>query len=154
MSLLDDENILMDNVKESINNPFLVLNEYLRDFDRDGFFDADKNIIKNILSTIEIPEFRFYNYEWVIQSSEITLAVSKKYGDPDRRFIGDLITIRKKIASWSGENLRLVISINRRLIEKFINEDKNTLIYFINDLEHEYKFHFNMVTMLSVLILD
>ena len=129
MSLLDDENILMDNIKESVNNPFLVLNEYLRDFDIDGFRDADENIIKNILSAIEIPEFCFYNYEWVIQSSEITLAVSKKYGDPDRRFIGDLITIRK-INSWSGENLRLVISINRRLIEKFINEDKNILIYF------------------------
>lgn len=154
MSLLDDENILMDNVKESVSNPFLVLNEYLRDFDIDGFRDADKNTIKNILSTIEIPEFRFYNYEWVVQSSEITLAISKKYGDPDRRFIGDLITIRKKIASWSGENLRLVISINRKLIEKFINEDKNTLIYFINELEHEYKFEFNMVTLLSVLILD
>ena len=153
MSLLDDENILIDNIKESVNNPFSVLNEYLRDFDLDGFFDADKNIIKNILSAIEIPKFCFYNYEWVIQSSEITLAVSKKYGNPDRRFIGDLITIRK-INSWSYENLRLVISINRRLIEKFINEDKNTLIYFINDLEHEYKFKFNTVTMLSALILD
>ena len=63
MSLLDDENILMDNVKESVNNPFYVLNEYLRDFDIEGFFDADKNIIKNILSAIEIPEFCFYNYE-------------------------------------------------------------------------------------------
>lgn len=63
MSLLDDENILMDNVKESVNNPFLVLNEYLRDFDIDGLFDADKNTIKNILSTIKIPEFCFYNYE-------------------------------------------------------------------------------------------
>jgi hypothetical protein len=154
MSLLDDENILMDNVKESVNNPFYVLNEYLRDFDIQGFRDADKNIIKNILSAIEIPEFRFYNYEWVIQSSEITLAVSKKYGDPDRRFIGDLITIRKIIKWWSDQNTPLLIHINRKLIEKFINEDKNTLIYFINDLEHKYKFEFNMVTLMSSLILD
>lgn len=158
MSLLDDENILMDNIKKSVNNPFRILNEYLRDFGIEGFLDADKNIIKNILSTIEIPKFCFYNYEWIIQSSEITLAVSKKYGDPDRRFIGDLITIRKIIKwtgeNWLGENLPLAIYINRKLIEKFINEDKNTLIYFINGLEHEYKFEFNMVAILSVLILD
>lgn len=158
MSLLDDENILMDNIKKSVNNPFRILNEYLRDFGIEGFLDADKNIIKNILSTIEIPKFCFYNYEWIVQSSEITLAVSKKYGDPDRRFIGDLITIRKIIKwtgeNWLGENLPLAIYINRKLIEKFINEDKNTLIYFINDLEHEYKFEFNMVAILSVLILD
>jgi hypothetical protein len=154
MSLLDDENILMDNVKESVSNPFSVLNEYLRDFDIYGFFDADKNTIKNILSAIEIPEFCFYDYEWVIQSSEITLAISKKYGDPDRRFIGDLITIRKIIKWWSNQSTPLSIHINRKLIEKFINEDKNTLIYFINELEHEYKFEFNMVTLLSVLILD
>lgn len=153
MSLLDDENILMDNVKESVNNPFSVLNEYLRDFDIEGFLDADKNIIKNILSAIEIPEFHFYNYEWVIQSSEITLAVSKKYGDPDRRFIGDLITIRK-IIRWLDQSTPLGILINRKLIEKFINEDKNTLIYFINDLEHKYKFEFNMVTLMSSLMLD
>lgn len=158
MSLLDDENILTDNIKKSVNNPFRVLNEYLKDFGIEGFLDADKNIIKNILSTIEIPKFCFYNYEWIIQSSEITLAVSKKYGDPDRRFIGDLITIRKIIKwtgeNWLGENLPLAIYINRKLIEKFINEDKNTLIYFINGLEHEYKFEFNMVAILSVLILD
>ena len=153
MSLLDDENILMGDIKESINNPFYVLNEYLRDFDIEGFRDADKNIIKNILSAIEIPEFRFYNYEWVIQSSEITLAVSKKYGDPDRRFIGDLITIRN-IIRWLDQSTSLGILINRKLIEKFINEDKNTLIYFINDLEHEYKFEFNMVTLMSSLMLD
>lgn len=143
----------MDNVKESVNNPFSVLNEYLRDFDIEGFLDADKNTIKKILSVIKIPEFCFYNYEWVVQSSEITLAISKKYGDPDRRFIGDLITIRN-IIEWSDQSTRLAIYINRKLIEKFINEDKNTLIYFINELEHEYKFEFNMVTLLSVLILD
>ena len=150
----------MDNVKESVNNPFLVLNEYLRrDFDieisRDIEIshDADKNIIKNILSTIEIPKFCFYNYEWIVQSSEITLAISKKYGDPDRRFIGDLIVIRK-IIKWPDQNTPLAIYINRKLIEKFINEDRNTLIYFINDLEHKYKFEFNMVTLMSSLILD
>lgn len=153
MSLLDDENILMGNIKEPINNPFYVLSEYLRDFDIEGFRNADKNIIKNILSAIEIPEFRFYNYEWVIQSSEITLAISKKYGDPDRRFIGDLITIRN-IIRWLDQSTSLGILINRKLIEKFINEDKNTLIYFINDLEYEYKFEFNMVTLMSSLMLD
>ena len=153
MSLLDDESILMDNVKETVNNPFYVLNEYLRDFDIEGFHDADKNMIKNILSTIEIPKFCFYNCEWVVQSSEITLAISKKYGDPDRRFIGDLITIRK-IIKWYDQSTPLAIYINRKLIEKFICEDKNTLIYFINDLEREYKFEFNMVTILSTLILD
>ena len=153
MSLLDDENILMDNVKETVNNPFYVLNEYLRDFDIEGFHGADKNIIKNILSAIEIPKFYFYNCEWVVQSSEITLAISKKYGDLDRRFIGDLITIRK-IIKWYDQSTPLAIYINRKLIEKFILEDKNTLIYFINDLEHEYKFEFNMITILSTLILD
>jgi hypothetical protein len=153
MSLLDDENILMDNVKESVSNPFSVLNEYLRDFDIEGFLDADKNTIKNILSSIEIPEFCFYNCEWIVQSSEITLAISKKYGDPDRRFIGDLITIRN-IIKWPDQSTPLAIYINRKLIEKFICEDKNTLIYFINELEHKYKFEFNMVTILSVLILD
>lgn len=153
MSLLDDENILIDNVKESVSNPFSVLNEYLRDFDIEGFLDADKNIIKNILSAIEIPKFCFYNYEWIVQSSEITLAISKKYGDPDRRFIGDLITIRN-IIKWPDQSTPLAIYINRKLIEKFICEDKNTLIYFINELEHKYKFEFNMVTILSVLILD
>lgn len=153
MSLLDDENILMDNVKETVSNPFCVLNEYLRDFDIEGFHDADKNTIKNILSAIEIPEFCFYNYEWVIQSSEITLAVNKKYGDPDRRFIGDLIVIRN-IIKWPDQSTPLAIYINRKLIEKFICDDRNTLIYFINELEHKYKFEFNMVTILSVLILD
>ena len=153
MSLLDDENILIDNVKESVSNPFSVLNEYLRDFDIEGFLDADKNTIKNILSSIEIPEFCFYNCEWIVQSSEITLAISKKYGDPDRRFIGGLIVIRK-IFKWSDQSTLLVIYINRKLIEKFINEDRNTLIYFINDLEHKYKFKFNMVISMSSLTLD
>ena len=153
MSLLDDENILMDNIKESINNPFHVLNEYLKPFDIEGFLDADKNIIKNILSAIEIPKFCFYNYEWVIQNSEISLAVNKKYGDPDRRYIGDLINIRK-IIKWSSGDIQLGIRINRKLIEKFTGEDKNILIYFLQDLEHKYKFEFNMVTLMSSLILD
>lgn len=155
MSLLDDETILMDNIKESINNPFHVLNEYLKPFDIEGFLDADKNIIKNILSAIEIPKFCFNNYEWVIQDSEISLAVNKKYGDPDRRYIGDLIIIRK-IIKWSskGISLALGIRINRKLIEKFTGEDKNILIYFLQGLEHKYKFEFNMVTLMSSLILD
>ena len=153
MSLLDDENILMDNIKESINNPFHVLNEYLKPFDIEGFLDADKNIIKNILSTIEIPKFCFYNYEWIVQSSEISLAVNKKYGDPDRRYIGDLIKMRN-IIKWSSGDISLGILINRKLIEKFWGEDKNTLIYFLQYLEHKYKFEFNRVTLMSSLILD
>ena len=153
MSLLDDENILMDNIRESINNPFHVLNEYLKPFDIEGFLDADKNIIKNILSAIEIPKFCFYNYEWVIQNSEISLAVNKKYGDPDRRYIGDLINIRN-IIKWSSEDISLGIRINRKLIEKFTGEDKHILIYFLQGLEHKYKFEFNAVTLMSSLILD
>lgn len=153
MSLLDDENILMDNIKESVNNPFHVLNEYLKPFDIEGFLDADKNIIKNILSAIEIPKSYFYKYEWIIQSSEIKLVVSKKYGDLDRRYIGDLIKIRN-IIKWSSEDISLGILINRRLIEKFRGEDKNTLIYFLQYLEHKYNFEFNMVTLMSSLILD
>jgi hypothetical protein len=151
--ILDDENILMDNIKESINNPFHVLDEYLKPFDIEGFFDADKNIIKNILSAIEIPKFCFYNYEWVIQNSEISLAVSKKYGDPERRYIGDLITIRN-IIKWSSEDISLGILIDRKLIEKFTGKDKNILIYFLQGLEHKYKFEFNAVTLMSSLILD
>lgn len=151
--ILDDENILMDNIKESINNPFHVLDEYLKPFDIEGFLDADKNIIKNILSAIEIPKFCFYNYEWDIRSSEIRLVVSKKYGDPERRYIGDLIKIRRFI-KWSSEDIPLGILINRKLIEKFQGEDKNILIYFLQGLEHKYKFEFNTVTLMSTLILD
>lgn len=151
--ILDDENILMGDIKESINNPFHVLNEYLKPFDIEGFIDADKNIIKNILSAIEIPKFCFYNCEWIIHSSEIRLAASKKYGDPDRRFIGDLVQIRR-IIKWSSEDIPLGILINRRLIEKFSGEDKNILIYFLQGLEHKYKFEYNNVTLMSSLILD
>ena len=73
MSILDDENILIDSVKETSNNPFLALSEYLKDFDMEGFMEVDKELVKRILSQLNLPTLYNHKFKFEFKTDCIKL---------------------------------------------------------------------------------
>lgn len=80
MSLLDDENILVDDLREKINNPFFHLKQiFIEAYDNHyGLLISYKKEIDNILNGIEIPE----HTKWYIDYRTIELVDKSYYGEP------------------------------------------------------------------------
>lgn len=101
MSLLDDENILINDLREKINNPFFHLKQiFIRAYDNsNGLLIPYKKEIDNILKSIEIPE----HTKWYIDYRTIELVDASYYGEP-----GDYYKIFCSI-NISGDLKRLII---------------------------------------------
>lgn len=80
MSLLDDENILIDDLRKKINNPFFHLKQiFIRAHDNHNcLLIPYKKEIDNILKSIEIPEYT----KWYIDYRTIELVDPSYYGEP------------------------------------------------------------------------
>ena len=80
MSLLDDENILMDDLREKINNPFFHLKQiFIQAHDNHNcLLIPYKKEIDNILKSIKIPE----HTKWYIDYKTIELVDPSYYGEP------------------------------------------------------------------------
>lgn len=156
--ILDNEDILINEIKEVANKPFYVLNEYLKNInihDENGFLSKDKNIIKSILDTIELPNFEKYRCEWDIRRFSIHLNVFKKEDNLFISFISELIHISSLSRGGSsfstGLHLRLVSDGNRKVTRHFMGGDYRKLLYFIHNLESLYNFNTKSYETISVL---
>ena len=146
--ILDNEDILINEVKEVTNKSFYILNEYLKNvdkYDEDGFLSADKNIIKSILDTIELPDFEKYRCEWYINHFEINLNIYRK---EDNLFIIELLHIS---LGKSGLHLVLISERHSRMLRNFRCGDYRKILYFIHNLESLYNFDTKSYETISVL---
>ena len=146
--ILDNEDILINEVKEVANKSFYSLNEYLKNVDindDDGFLSADKNIIKSILDNINLPDFEKYRCEWHIGHFEIDLNV---FRNEDNLFIAELlhISLRK-----SGLHIVMISERHRVAMRHFIEGDYRKILYFIHNLESLYNFNTKSYETISVL---
>lgn len=80
MSLLDDENILIDDLREKINNPFFHLKQiFIQAHDNHNcLLIPYKKEIDDILKSVEIPE----HTKWYIDYRTIELVDKSYYGEP------------------------------------------------------------------------
>ena len=146
--ILDNEDILINEVKEVVNKPFCILNGYLKTVDKndeDGFLSADKNIIKSILDNINLPDFEKCRCEWYIGRFEIDLNI---FRNEDNLFIAELlhISLRK-----SGLHVVMISERHRLVMRHFIGGDYRKILYFIHNLESLYNFDTKSYETISVL---
>ena len=135
MSILDDENILIDSARETSNNPFLTLNEYLKDFDMEGFMEVDKELVKRVLSQLNPPvlyEYKF-NFEFKTDCIKLNLFNSKD------RFICNVLFI-KKYLHWTDKGIWLYFVLNINPNIRLFDRDDITFQNFIKRLDATYNF--------------
>ena len=124
MSLLDDENILTDDLKKKINNPFFLLKQIfiLAHKDNNGVLFQYKDDILNALKSIEIPE----HTKWYNNYDVIELVDNGYYGEP-----GDYYKIFACISfSHSAERLMFDVKISH----KFTHGNENIYCEIIGEL--------------------
>lgn len=121
MSILDDENILIDGIKEKMNNPFYSIREIFIQAEKENncILYPYKNDILKLLNTIEIPQYT----KWFIDFNVIELVDSSYYGEP-----GDYYKVFGRINSWDSKTLTFDIlskGLNKRTlkyIRKILND--------------------------------
>jgi hypothetical protein len=156
MSILDDEDILIDNIKIDINNPFKLIQTYVNKM-VDNLSKKDYDNILNILYNIKIPEFHDFRLEWSISqyfcgdrsiqnSVTINLRIYNKYNN---KHIGDLMSICfEEPDFWDEENRKFKIMVylpkeNSSLVLsnfKNRNKDRKKVEFFILKTVRDYKF--------------
>lgn len=135
--IFDDENILMGGVNETSNNPFLILNEYLKDFDMEGFINVDKELVKRVLSQLNPPvlyEHKF-KFEFKIDCIKLNLLNSND------KFICNVLYI-KKFFHWTDESIYLyfVLNLNKNSYIQLFDRDNITFQNFLKRLDTTYGF--------------
>ena len=130
--ILDDENILMSDIKEKMDNPFYSVREIFIQADKENncILHPYKNDIVKLLNTIEIPQ----HTKWFIDFNVIELVDDSYYGEP-----GDYYKVFGRINSWDSKTLTFDIlskGLNKRTlkyIRKILNDynwkEVNSLVY-------------------------
>lgn len=121
MSILDDENILIDCVKENMNNPFYSIKEIFIQAEKENNYllHQYKNDILKLLSNIEIPQ----HTKWFIDFNVIELVDNSYYGKPE-----DYYKVLGRINTWDSKTLTFDIKRkgctkqNYKYIKKMLNE--------------------------------
>lgn len=124
MSILDDENILVGQLKENLDNPFFTLKQIFIQAKKDN----NKNLhaysedVYRILNSIKIPKYT----KWFINYDIIELVDKSYYGEP-----GDYYKIFASI-SFTHHGQRTLIDIKSS--RKYTNSDiyNNICKTFIN----------------------
>ena len=88
-SILDDEDVLIESAKETSNNPFLTLSEYLKDFN--GFMDVDQALVKRILSQLNFPALYEYKFKFEFKIDRIDLIVLNS----NDKFVATILSIKQ-----------------------------------------------------------
>ena len=121
MSILDDEDILIDCVKENMNNPFYSIREIFIKAEKENncvLYYYEYDILK-LLSTIEIPQYT----KWFIDYNVIELVDNSYYGEP-----GDYYKVLGRINTWDSKTITFDIKRkgcteqNYKHIKKMLNE--------------------------------
>jgi hypothetical protein len=123
MSLLDDENILTDDLKKKINNPFFLLKQIfiLAHKDNNDMLFQYKDDILNALKSIEIPK----HTKWYINYDVIELVDKSYYGEP-----GDYYKKFACISFYRPERLMFDVKISH----KFTHGNENIYCKIIGEL--------------------
>ena len=119
--ILDDEDILMDGIKEKTDNPFYTIREIFLQAEKENncILYPYKNDIVKLLSTIEIPQYS----KWYIDFNVIKLVDSSYYGKPE-----DWYKVFGRINSWDSKTLTFDIlpkGLDKRAlkyIKKMLND--------------------------------
>ena len=113
MSLLDDENILIADLRNKITNPFFLLKQIFLSAHKDnnGILFQYKDNILNALKSIEIPE----HTKWYINYDVIELTDKSYYGEP-----GDYYKI---FARFSFFHRTEHLTFDIKLSHKFTHEN-------------------------------
>ena len=143
MSILDDENILIDNAKETSNNPFLTLNEYLKDFDIEGFMEVDKELVKRILSQLNFPVLYEHKFKFEFKTDYIKLNLFNS----NDKFICNVLYI-KKFFHWTDKNIYLYFHIFTEFGTRLYSGDEYIIIRdFLKNILKKYNFDCTNVLM-------
>lgn len=128
MSLLDDENILTDDLKKKINNPFFLLKQIfiLAHKDNNGMLFQYKDDILNALKSIEIPK----HTKWYINYDVIELVDNGYYGEP-----GDYYKKFACISFYRAVNSRTeCLMFDVKISHKFTHGKENIYCDIIGEL--------------------
>lgn len=135
MSILDDKNILIDSVKETSNNPFLILSEYLKDFDMEGFMEVDKELVKRVLSQLNPPTLYEYKFNFEFKTDCIKLNLLNS----NDKFVCTVLFI-KKYFHWTDKSIWLYFTLNINPNLRLFDRDNITFQNFIKRLDATYNF--------------
>lgn len=135
MSILDDENIVVESIKRDVNNPFLTLSEYLKDFDMEGFMEVDKELVKRVLSQLNPPTLYEYKFNFEFKADCIKLNLFNS----NDRFICNVLFI-KKYLHWNDKGIWLYFTLNINPNIRLFDRDDITFQNFIKRLDATYNF--------------
>ena len=135
MSILDDENILIDSAKETSNNPFLTLNEYLKGFDMEGFMETDKELIKRVLSQLNPPTLYEHKFKFEFKTDCIKLNLLNS----NDKFVCTILFI-KKYFHWSTKDIYLYFNIFTEFGNRLYGEECTIIKDFLNHILKRYNF--------------
>ena len=142
MSILDDENILIDSVRETSNNPFLALNEYLKDFDMEGFMEVDKELVKRVLSQLNPPVLCEYKFKFEFKSDTIKLNLFNS----NDKFVCTILSIAQYYHR-ADKNSYLYFSIFTEFGKRIQGEENIIINDFLNNILKKYNFGFRNTLM-------
>ena len=111
--ILDDENILVSNLKEKLDNPFFTLKQIFIQANKDNYknLHAYSKDIYRILNSIKLPK----HTKWLINYDIIELVDKSYYGEP-----GEYYKIFASI-SFTHRGQRIMIDV--KLSRKYTNPD-------------------------------
>lgn len=135
MSILDDENIVVEGIKRDVNNPFLTLSEYLKDFDMEGFIYVDKELVKRVLSQLNLPALYEHKFKFEFKTDCIKLNLFNS----NDRFICNVLYI-KKFFHWTDESIWLYFVLNINPNIRLFDRDDITFQNFRERLNTTYNF--------------
>lgn len=135
MSILDDENILIDSAKETSNNPFLTLSEYLKDFDMEGFMEIDKELVKRVLSQLNPPTLYKHKFKFEFKTDCIKLNLLNS----NDKFVCTVLFI-KKYFHWSTKDIHLYFHIFTEFGNRLYGEECTIIKDFLNYILKKYNF--------------
>ena len=139
-SILDDEDILIDGAKETSNDPFLTLSEYLKDFD--GFMDVDQALVKRILSQLNLPTLCEYKFKFEFKIDRIDLIVLNS----NDKFVCTILSIQKYYHR-ADKNIYLYFSIFTEFGKRIHGEENIIIDDFLNNILKKYNFSFRNTLM-------
>lgn len=143
MSILDDEDVLIDGVEEISNNPFLALSEYLKDFDMEGFMEVDKELVKRVLSQLNLPVLYEYKFKFEFKTDCIKLNL---LNSNDEHVC--IVLFIKKYFHWSTKDIYLYFHIFTDFGTRLYSGDEYIIIRdFLKNILKKYNFDCTNVLM-------
>jgi hypothetical protein len=144
MSILDDENIVVEGIKRDINNPFLTLSEYLSEYLKDfnGFMDVDQALVERILCQLNLPTLYEYKFKFEFERDRIDLIVLNS----NDKFVCTILSITQYYHR-ADKNIYLYFSIFTEFGKRIQGEENIIINDFLNNILKKYNFGFRNTLM-------